>query len=129
MEVSTMPLPTNPASSWTRSLDLPSQLFGGFGDTDYELYEEDGQFVLTIDMPGFETDEIDVRWHEGRLVVSAEHLDEGRNRQKTYHRSFRVPKTVVEDEIGARYHNGVLEVELPITEDSLTRGREIPIEG
>lgn len=124
-----MPLPTNPTSTWTRNLDLPSQLFGGFGDSDYELYEEDGQFVLTIDMPGFETNEIDVRWNDGRLVVSAEHVDEGRNRQKTYHRSFRVPKTVDDEAIHARYHNGVLEVELPIREDALTRGKEIPVEG
>lgn len=124
-----MTLPTRPTSTWTRNLDLPSQLFGGFGDSDYELYEEDDQFVLTIDMPGFEKDEIDVRWHEGRLVVSAEHVDDERGRQKTYHRSFRVPKAVDEDAIGARYHNGVLEVALPIAEGALARGTEIPVEG
>jgi len=31
----------------------------GFGSDDYELFEEDGEFVLTVEMPGFETDEID----------------------------------------------------------------------
>jgi HSP20 family protein len=54
-----MALPTNPVSSWTQSTDLPSRLFSGFGSDDYELFEEDGEFVLTVEMPGFEPEEID----------------------------------------------------------------------
>ncbi|WP_229380193.1 Hsp20/alpha crystallin family protein [Haloterrigena salifodinae] len=53
------------ASTWTQSLDVPSQLFSDRGGNDYELYEEDDKFVLTIDMPGFETDEIGLSWDAG----------------------------------------------------------------
>lgn len=42
-----MALPTIPTDSWTQGLDFPSRLFGtGFGGNDYELYEQDGEFVL-----------------------------------------------------------------------------------
>ena len=116
------------ASTWTQSLDMPSRLFGDRGSSDYELYEEDDEFVLTIDMPGFETDEIELAWDDGVLNVAAEHVDDERGHKKTYHRRFRFPKNVAEDEISAEYTNGVLEVELPI-QDAVTRGKEIPLEG
>jgi len=130
-EVRTMPLPATSPNSWMQGLDLPSQLFGegGFGGSDYELYEEDDDFVLSVDMPGFATDEIEVAWDGGVLNVSAEHVDEGRGRKKTYHRRFRFPKEIDEDEISASYNNGVLEVTLPITAEATARGETIPIEG
>ncbi|NUC73038.1 Hsp20/alpha crystallin family protein [Haloterrigena sp. SYSU A558-1] len=115
-------------STWTQGLDVPSQLFSDRGGNDYELYEEDDEFVLTIDMPGFETDEIGLSWDDGVLNVAAEHVDDERGRKKTYHRRFRFPKTIDEDAISAEYTNGVLEVELPVA-DAVTRGKEIPLEG
>ena len=105
-----MAMPTTP-DSWTQSLDLPTRLFGrdGFGGSDYELYEEDGEFVLSVEAPGFERDEINVSWHDGVLDVAAEH--------------------VVEDAISASYRNGVLEVRLPVRDEATTHGKSIPIEG
>lgn len=115
-------------STWTQNLEMPSRLFGQQEGGDYELYEEANEFVLTIDMPGFETDEIDLAWDDGVLNVAAEHVDEDRGQKKTYHRRFRFPKTVADEEIGAEYRNGVLEITLPIA-DVTTRGEEIPVEG
>jgi HSP20 family protein len=122
-----MALPTTD-SSWMQSLDLPSKLFGD-SSTGYELYEEDDEFVLTLDLPGFDTEEIDLGWEDGVLNVSAQHVDDRRGRKKTYHRRFRFPKEIDEDAIEASYQNGVLEVTLPIREEAMARGREIPIEG
>ncbi|WP_436347668.1 Hsp20/alpha crystallin family protein [Natronorubrum sp. FCH18a] len=115
------------ASTWNQGLDVPSRLFSERGSSDYELYEEDGEFVLTIDMPGFETDEIDLAWDDGTLNVAAEHVDDDRGRKKTYHRRFRFPKTIADEEVSAEYTNGVLEVRLP-TADTTVQGREIPLE-
>jgi HSP20 family protein len=116
---------TNTPSTWTSGIDLPSRLFGADGD--YELYEEDGAFVLSVEMPGFDPEDIDVRWHEGRLRVSAETEDEDLDRRKTYHRTFRLPKAIYEDDIAAEYESGVLTVALPIEEDVL-RGTQIEVE-
>ncbi|MES3518121.1 MAG: Hsp20 family protein [Natronomonas sp.] len=124
-----MALPTTAPSAWMQNLSDPSRLFGDFGGNDYELYEEDGEFVLTIDMPGFERDEISVAWDTGILNVAAEHVDEDRGRQKTYHRRFRFPKDIDENAITASYTNGVLEVTLPTADEAPVRGTEIPVEG
>jgi len=119
------------ANSWMQRTGFPPQVFGteAMGGDDYELYEEDGEFVLTIDMPGFEREGIDLAWDDGVLNVAAEHVDESRGRKKTYHRRFRFPKDVDGDDITARYENGVLEVTLPTLEGTAARGKAIPIEG
>jgi len=126
-----MALPTETDDSWTQGLDFPSRLFGGgsFGSNDYELYEEDGEFVLSVEMPGFEPEEIDVTWQEGVLNVAAEHTDDDRGRRRTYHRRFRFPRAVDDDEISANYRNGVLEVTLPAVKDTAVEGKQIPVEG
>ena len=123
-----MALPANAPSSWTQDLGFPSRLFE-FGGTDYELYEEDGEFVLSVEMPGFDRDEIDVNWYEGRLDISADHEEDARGRRKTYHRTFRMPKEIEPEEIEAEYRNGVLEVRLPVLEGATARGHSIEVQG
>lgn len=122
-----MALPT-PSSSWLQGTDFPSRLLET-GRDDYELYEEDGEFVLTVEMPGFEPEEITASWDDGMLNISAEHEDENRGRRKTYHRRFRFPKTIEDGEITAQYNNGILEVRLPVETGATVQGREIEIEG
>ncbi len=122
-----MAMRRRPASSWTRGLDLPTRLFET-DSNDYELYEEDDEFVLSVEMPGFDPEEITVTWDDGVLNVAAEHEDEDRGRQRTYHRRYRFPKEVADEEIGAEYDNGILEVRLPIRGSSAT-GTEIEISG
>ena len=124
-----MALPMSPPSTWMQGREFPSKLFEQFSSNDYELYEEEGEFVLTVDMPGFEVDEIDVAWDDGVLNVAAEHVDDERGRSKTYHRRFRFPRDIDEDGIAASYRNGVLEVTLPVHEGAQVRGTSIPVEG
>lgn len=120
-----MSLPTTPSTSWMQGIDLPSRLFGTATD-EYELYEEDDQFVLTVEMPGYDEGDIDLTWYDGRLNIAAERADETRNRKKTFHRTFRFPKEVDEDTVEASYENGVLEVVLPVS-DVERRGTIIPL--
>ncbi|MDY6769168.1 MAG: Hsp20/alpha crystallin family protein [Candidatus Nanohaloarchaea archaeon] len=115
------------ADRWTQGIGLPSKLFSGTRSDDTELYEEDDAFVLSIEMPGFDSEDIDVTWNEGRLNVAAEHVDEERNRKRTYHRAFRLPKDVDTDGIEAVYENGILEVRLPIIEGSTIEGQPIDV--
>ena len=63
-----MALPTTTPSSWLRSMDFPSQLFETGGD-DFELYEEEDEFVLDVELPGFDVEEIDVTWDDGDAAV------------------------------------------------------------
>jgi HSP20 family protein len=125
-----MNLPTTPANRWFSELERPFRLFEDAFDVanDYRLHEEDDAFVLTIDVPGFERDEITVTWDDGVLNVSGEHTDETVGRRRQYHRQFQFPKRIDDDEITATYTNGVLEVTLPQVDDAMVQGKEIPIE-
>ncbi|GAB3668530.1 Hsp20/alpha crystallin family protein [Halopiger thermotolerans] len=96
---------------------------------DFELYEEDDEFVLTVELPGFERDEIDVRWHDDRLRITAEHTDEEGREERQYAQTFSFPKDVDEDEIDATYRNGILEVRLPVVGSHAGRGRTIEVTG
>ena len=123
-----MTLPRSPANSWMQSLGLPSQLFET-GGNDYELYEADDEFVLSVEMPGFDPAEISVAWDAGVLNVSAEHEDDARGQRKTYHRRFRFPKDVDDEDITAEYDNGILEIRLPVRTDATVTGTEIEVQG
>ncbi|MFB6353493.1 MAG: Hsp20/alpha crystallin family protein [Halobacteriales archaeon] len=123
-----MALPTTPASSWLQSTDFPSRLFE-MGREDYELFEEDDEFVLSVEMPGFDREEITVSWDEGVLNIAAEHDDPDRGQRKTYHRRFRFPKDVDDEDITAQYRNGILEVRLPVVTGATVSGTEIPVQG
>ena len=122
-----MALPTTAPSSWLRSMDFPSQLLET-GSDDYELYEEDDEFVLSVELPGFDVEEIDATWDDGVLNIAAEHEDEERNQRRTYHRRFRFPKRVDDEDIAANYRNGILEVRLPVSTGATARGKEIEVE-
>jgi HSP20 family protein len=122
-----MALPTAPNGSWTSDFELPSLFGRDWNDDGFELYQEDDEFILTVDMPGFSSDEIDLRWDDGRLYVTATHHDEERGQQEQYYRSFRLPKRIANGAIEASHANGVLEVTLPVAEGAAP-GREIPTE-
>lgn len=121
-----MPLRTDPARTWFDRLDPPNRPFGS-GDEAIELVEERDAYVLTVELPGFDVDAIDVRWADETLVVAAEQDEDDRKRTRTFHRRFRFPKAIEEGAIDATYENGVLEVRLPI-EGLAERGREITVE-
>ncbi|WP_132058040.1 Hsp20/alpha crystallin family protein [Halorussus amylolyticus] len=106
-------------------LDVPAR---GRSDISMDLDKRDDEYVFVADLPGFETDEIDLTFDNGTLVLAAEHeLDDETGDEMTddaaqFHRSRRVaervtlPAEVVADEITASYRNGVLEVHLPLLE-------------
>lgn len=122
-----MALPRTAPSTWIQGMDFPSRMFET-GRSDYELYEEDEEFVLSVELPGFDPEEISVSWDDGVLNVAAEHDDDRRNQRKTYHRRFRFPKQVDDEDIAAEYNNGILEVRLPVESGATATGKEIEVQ-
>jgi HSP20 family protein len=123
-----MALPTSPTSSWFQRTDFPSRLFET-SQSDYKLYEDDDEFVLSAELPGFDPAEVNVSWDGGVRNVASEHEheDEARGARKTYHRRFWFLKTVGDEEITASYADGILEVRLLVITGATTRGRQIEI--
>ena len=95
------------------------------------LEDQEHEYVFHADLPGFDPGEIDVNVSGNSLTVRAEHKEERKGKKgSSYHfgsfqRSFRFPQGVDSEKIDAKYHNGVLEVHLPKTEDS--RPKRIPV--
>ncbi|MCY4729094.1 Hsp20/alpha crystallin family protein [Natronomonas gomsonensis] len=87
-------------------------------DTDSEGY------VLHADLPGFEKEEIDLRYDDERLTIRAVHemSDDYETSSRRVHETVRIPGDLTVDGIEARYHNGVLEVHLPTESDTESEG-------
>ena len=125
--------------------------FRGFGRPEHELYgknagrmmktdvkETADGYELDIDLPGFSKDEISLELNNGTLTISAEKTlnreTEGRMlRQERYvgtmQRSFYVGDGVAEEDIKARYENGVLTLSIPRKEAKVPEKKRILIEG
>jgi HSP20 family protein len=101
-----------------------------------DVVEHDDEFVVTVDLPGFERDEVDVRVTDHRLTIEAEHESEMEEGDETYlrqersHREMKrtitLPDAVDEGAVTARMKNGVLTVTCPKVE--VEEAHEIEIE-
>jgi HSP20 family protein len=105
---------------WEGRTGLPTAAFdAGIGGINLSLDADGDGYVVVADMPGFEKEEIDLRFDDGSLSVEASHEtgeEDGvsaRRHTRHVHERIHVPGEVVEEEISASYHNGVLEVRLP----------------
>lgn len=105
----------------------PERVAGARG-SEYDLYEQNGEFVLSIELPGFEREEIDLRFDGGYLAVTAEHEADRPQRGRRFRRKFRLPAGVDDDGITARYRRGILDVFIPTEQDAPLPGKEIPVE-
>lgn len=119
-----------PTDSGDQSLGYPGdpERVAGARGSEYELYEQNGEFVLSIELPGFDREEIDLHLDGGYLTVAAEHDADRPERQRRYDRKFRLPAGVEDDGITARYRRGILDVFIPTDQDSALPGKEIPVQ-
>ncbi|MFB6270564.1 MAG: Hsp20/alpha crystallin family protein [Halobacterium sp.] len=95
---------------------------------DYALYEEDDKYVLSVELPGFEVEDITLTWDDGLLRLAAERDDDKRG-ERTYHRQFRLPERIDDEDVEARYENGILEVRLPKRSTPSVEGKRIEVTG
>lgn len=90
-----------------------------------DIYETENDYQLTMDLPGFKKEDLEMSLEDGYLNISAkraEKVDENRVagryvRQERYHgtyqRSFYVGKELLEEDIKAAYQDGVLYINVP----------------
>ena len=101
-------------------------------------YVKDGVFHLEAELPGVDTDKLDVRMDNGTLVIHGERRTSQKSKDvdyllqesslSTFERRMTLPGGADIEKAHATYQNGLLEVTVPITETKPT-GRKIPIEG
>jgi HSP20 family protein len=80
-------------------------------------------FRLTVDLPGFDKENVDVEVTEDTVTVQAKQTQASEQKQKnyvrherayqTYYRKIPLPETIISDQAKANLDNGILEITLP----------------
>ncbi|WP_049981881.1 Hsp20/alpha crystallin family protein [Halolamina rubra] len=98
---------------------------GGAGDIHVDVADAGDEIVVTADVPGFDSEEIDVSVSDRQLRIAAEHSTETETEdeetqyyrrersRRSISRTLSLPTDVDEHAAAASYENGVLTVELP----------------
>ena len=108
-----------------------------------DVKELDDHFEVDIDLPGFKKDEVSAQLKDGYLTISASKgLDKDEKDKKTgkyirqeryagsMSRSFYVGDSVKEEDIHAKYENGILTLNVPKEQkQAVPEKRHIAIEG
>lgn len=92
-------------------------------DARIDMAEHDDEIVIVADLPGFDSEEIELSVDEDRLHISASHSQESLDEETDYvhrertnrsvQRSISLPVSVDAEGASASYTNGVLTVTLP----------------
>lgn len=100
-----------------------------------DVYEADDRFVIKVDLPGMNPDDIDVTLDQNLLTIKGERRFDSEVKQESYHRVERsygtfqrtisLPSQVDADGIQAEFRDGVLELAVPKAEAA--RPRKIKI--
>jgi HSP20 family protein len=87
-----------------------------------DVYEDEHNFTLKIEVPGVEEKDIDVRIENNTLIVHGERKFEKEEREENYRRverqygsftrSFTLPNSVDPGQVSAHYDKGVLKINL-----------------
>ena len=105
--------------------------------------ETDDAYEVDIDLPGFKKDEVTAELNDGYITISAaKGLDKDEKDKKTgkyirkeryagsMSRSFYIGEGITQDEISAKYENGILQLKIPKKTDKAVAGKNyIAIEG
>jgi HSP20 family protein len=102
-----------------------------------DMSETETAIEVRMDVPGVTAKDIDIQINGNVLTVSGERKEEKEEKGKTFHRierrsgsfsrSVTLPCTVLESQVAAEYHDGVLTVKLPKSEES--KAHKIKVKG
>jgi len=100
-----------------------------------DLVENENEFTVKVDLPGLKPEEVTVEFKQGSLWISGERKEEVEQKEESYHRiersygEFRrvlpLPSAVKEDEINARFTDGVLVISVPKVEEAKAKHIEV----
>ena len=133
--------PWEELSSWHRDID---DLFGRFfGHSEassslgnwvprMETYRKDNDYVVRLDLPGVNPQDVHVETEGNLLTISGERKREetGSEYRETFYGKFErqitLPQGVEADKVTANYQHGVLEIRVPLP--AQLAARKVPIQ-
>lgn len=109
-------------SSWTPAVDI---------------YEQEGNLVLKAELPGVDSNDVDVRVENNVLTLRGERRFDGEVKRENYHRieraygsfsrSFTLPNVIDTERIKAEYKDGVLRMTLPKRDEAKPKQIQISV--
>lgn len=84
-----------------------------------EVNEKDGKYDVTVELPGVRQSDIDLTANNHLVTINVNRSEEEqqddmtRRTQKSFYRTFTMPKDAQMDQATAKYSNGVLELCIP----------------
>ncbi len=104
-----------------------------------DVKENEKEIVVKADLPGIDEKDINLTFHDGVLTLRGEKKSEHTDERENYHvmersygsfqRAIRVPETIDEDKVEARFDKGVLTVTLPKRPELVKAQKKIEIRG
>ena len=101
-----------------------------------DIKETEKGYELTVDMPGYDKNDISLSLDNGYLKIQAQKQEKDedeksfirRERSFSCSRSYYVGDAVTEEDVKAKYSNGTLELFVPKKEKQIPQKRNIAIE-
>jgi HSP20 family protein len=104
---------------------------------DLDVHENDKSMTIEVELPGVEEKDVTVTLNNGYLTIKGEKRTEREETKENYYvaersfgsfeRSLRLPDTLDESKIDARFEKGVLKVTAPKRPEALKAERKIEI--
>jgi len=120
------------AKEFFKEIDNKSREFFEFVLPPIDLHQEGNNFIVTVDIPGFNKNDISVTMNGNVLSIKAEKKEEAKGRivmkqrPLSIDKKIKLPITVKEGQKkvdSAKYTNGVLTIKIP----NLKKGKKISV--
>ncbi len=122
---------------------MPSQYVRTTGAMSTDVRETDNAYYIDMELPGFAKEDVQAELKDGYLTINAAHNENKEEKNKegkfirrerytgSYQRSFYVGEQMTQEDIKAKFNNGILTVEVPKKEakPEVEQKKYITIEG
>ena len=122
---------------------VPSDRMRSVSTMNTDIKESDEGYQIDMELPGFKKEDIKADLSDGYLTISASHTENKEDKDKKtkyirrerfsgcYERSFYVGDALTQDDIKAKFSDGVLTVNVPKKEEkpAVEEKKHIAIEG
>lgn len=123
---------------WNTDKFFNQPFFNGENLPAVNIRETKNNYELEVAVPGFKKEDFKVTTENGLLTISAETSTEKNEEKEKYTRrefscssfirTFTLPENVVEDDIVAKYRDGLLNIELKKSGKNLVAKKEVKVD-
>lgn len=129
---------TLPAPGWFARFDDLFRDGAGRQVLRVDEFEEKGDLVIRAELPGIDPDkDVEIDVSKGMLSIRVEHTEREEDTEKEFHRkeiryggyyrTLPLPDGVAQSDVTASYKDGILEIRLPVPEETKTETHRVPV--